>query len=162
MLLHVFSQLARIGKAEAGLRVVHGPYAGGVVTVDLSRHAVERFQERVRPALMLGRAEDELARLVASAELTGVCPGWVSQEERERPADAFAVLSDGVCLILYEERPGVFSAVTCIARYALSEETRGRRNAARRAERARRRRLRRNAGYRKAEESRERPMAASR
>lgn len=144
------------------MRVVHGPYAWWVVTVDLSRHAVERFQERVRPALTVGQAEDELARLLAVCEVSGVAPSWVGHEEEQRPADAFVELSDGVCVILHEERPGAFSAVTCVTRFALSEETRGRRNAARRAERARRRRIRQNVGYRKAEESRERPMVVGR
>ena len=131
-----------------------------VVEVEFTEHVVERFQERVRPALDLAAAEEELARLLPLAELTEVCPWWVTESEQpdERQADLFAVLCDGVAVLLMG-RGETFRAVTVITNRGLSEETRERRNAARRAARAAARRRRQNAAYRRA--NRRRPLEAA-
>ena len=45
------------------------------LTIDLTAHAIRRFRDRVRPALDLDCAADELARLVGQAELTPEAAG---------------------------------------------------------------------------------------
>jgi len=45
-----------------------------MATIQLSTHAVERFQQRVRPALALPDAGEELARLALVAELAAEPP----------------------------------------------------------------------------------------
>jgi hypothetical protein len=47
------------------------------LTIDLTAHAIRRFRDRVRPALDLDCAADELARLIGQAELTPEAPAWV-------------------------------------------------------------------------------------
>ena len=47
------------------------------VTIDLTAHAIERFRDRVRPALDLDAAAEELARLAGQAELTACRPPWL-------------------------------------------------------------------------------------
>jgi hypothetical protein len=48
-----------------------------VTTIDLTAHAIKRFRDRVRPALHLDAAADELARLAGQAELTPRRPPWL-------------------------------------------------------------------------------------
>jgi hypothetical protein len=48
-----------------------------VTTIDLTAHAILRFRDRVRPALDLDAAADELARLAGQAELTPCRPEWL-------------------------------------------------------------------------------------
>jgi hypothetical protein len=48
-----------------------------LTTIDLTAHAIQRFRDRVRPALDLDAAADELARLAGQAELTPCRPPWL-------------------------------------------------------------------------------------
>jgi hypothetical protein len=51
--------------------------SAAVTTIDLTAHAIQRFRDRVRPALDLDAAADELARLAGQAELTPCRPEWL-------------------------------------------------------------------------------------
>jgi hypothetical protein len=51
--------------------------SAAVTTIDLTAHAIQRFRDRVRPALDLDAAADELARLAGQAELTPSPPEWL-------------------------------------------------------------------------------------
>ena len=104
-------------------------------TVQLSRHAVERFQERVRPALGFPEAEDELARLTLAAELAAEPPAWHAASCAQI-APWYLVVGD-VVLPLKQHRtePDVLVATTCLARGERSEDARRRLRARRRGAR---------------------------
>ena len=76
-----------------------------MATIQLSTHDVERFQQRVRPALALPDAREELARLALVVELAQ--PHWTE--------------------------PEVLVATTCLARGERSADGRRRRRACRAA-----------------------------
>ena len=63
------------------------------MTLHVSDHAVERFNERVRPTLDRPAAKRELLRLVSLAERSTVPPDWHLKEEHD--AD-YLHLSDGI------------------------------------------------------------------
>ena len=96
--------------------------------IRLTTHAVDRFHERVRPALTRAAAEDELARLVLFGSIFSEAPAWFAIRQRQRAA-AYLVIGD---LVLPLEPVGTggdaYSAVTCIARGGISETARFRRN----------------------------------
>ena len=101
------------------------------ITVELSRHAVERFQQRVRPALEPLEAEEELARLALVAELTSEPPDWHAVSCAQR-ASWYLVAADIVLpLKQHATEPHVLVATTCMARGELSEDVRRRRRARR-------------------------------
>jgi hypothetical protein len=109
----------------------------------LTKHAIKRYQERVKPALMLEQAESELRRLTdysldAGMPITTSPPfelttGNVSDETQ----DAFLMISDGVCLALRggKVRTGGWLATTLFTRGGKSE---GRRKHDKRERKARR------------------------
>lgn len=49
--------------------------------VHLTDHALERFQQRVRPGLTFEQAEDELARLLEEFGEWGECPDWYDGDD---------------------------------------------------------------------------------
>src|SRR4051812_25655150 len=102
-------------------------------TIEITLHAVERFRERVRPALPLDAAEDELALLLTFAEVTAEAPAWMAHTTREA-THAYAVIGD-VVLPLAAGREGVLFAKTCIPRGGISPPARARRSDNRRARR---------------------------
>lgn len=91
--------------------------------VVLKRHAIERFNERVRPALTFKAAKRELERLLEFAEPASKCP-WTDAMH----ADGYLLLSDGVALVVRQARNGLVVAETCITAGGSSEEIRERRN----------------------------------
>lgn len=95
----------------------------------ISDHAVERFRERVRPALDLDDARRELLRLTQVAEIIAP-PEWAQMSDDR--ADGAVLLSDDVCLLvsyLRENRP---VAVTCVFRGWCGSRERAARNRERR------------------------------
>jgi hypothetical protein len=97
-------------------------------TIDLTEHAIERFRERVRPAIDFDAAADELAQIAARGELTAVAPAWL----RAR-ALVYLVLGDVVLPLEPDRRePDRLVAVTCLVRGSLSPRARAARNACRR------------------------------
>lgn len=111
-----------------------------VVTVGFSDHAVERFIERVRPALDVDSARDELMSLAASGQVHVGPPPW------RRRADTFLHLALGdLDFPLDADRRGEgLVATTCISRSLppighVGRARRRRRNARERASREYRR-----------------------
>jgi len=99
---------------------------------DLSRHAVERYNERVRPTLDLDQAGDELEQLRAECgEWSEEPPYWVNLPD-DYQADGWLRLGDGIAFTV--ERNVV---VTCLVRGGRSDIGRERRAKRRRARRAR-------------------------
>lgn len=100
-----------------------------VESIILSKHAVERFQERVRPGLTVEAAEEELARLVLFADVVEQAPAWhVNRAAQEAPA--YLLIAD-VILPLKPTGGATFVATTCLPRAGISEAARARRNGAR-------------------------------
>jgi hypothetical protein len=83
-----------------------------VVAITLSRHAVQRYQERVRPGLDAARAEEDLQRLVAAADVQPLAPMWCRSVQL---ALCYAVIGD-VCLPLERDRRSIgrLIATTCL------------------------------------------------
>jgi hypothetical protein len=65
------------------------------VEVELSPHAIQRWQERVRPGLSLEQAEDDLAHQLATNARWGDCPDWL--DDRYQDAD-WLLLGDSIAL----------------------------------------------------------------
>lgn len=112
--------------------------------VRLSRHCVERFHERFRPALDLIRARAELERLIEHGEIAGEPPEWMAQKMRQS-SDAYLIVGDDLVLPLdcIGYRAEELIAKTCIDRGGISEAARRRRNERGRKRRAHRRAPRR-------------------
>ena len=99
-----------------------------VTTIDLTAHAVRRFRDRVRPALDLDCAADELARLVGQAELTPEPPAWV-----EGFAYLYLVVGDVVLTLDPAlSDPERLVATTCLVRNGHPRRRRPRRGSYRR------------------------------
>jgi hypothetical protein len=96
----------------------------------LTRHAVERFQERVRPGLDLEAAQQGLARLVGLGEISDRAPAWLACRMHKRSA-LYLVVGD-VVLPLARGNGGRLIALTCLVRGGLSQAARHRRNQRRR------------------------------
>jgi hypothetical protein len=105
------------------------------LTVELSRHAVERFQQRVRPALGAPEAEEQLARLTLVADVTSEPPAWHAVACAQW-APLYLVAGDVVLpLKAHAVEAGVFVATTCLVRGERSEDVRRRRRRSRVARR---------------------------
>lgn len=103
--------------------------------VRLSRHAVERYRDRLRPALSLPAAKRELQRLASTqGVLVSERPEWCCSDHGR---GGFLLLGDDVCLPVALDAGRVALALTCLVRGDLPEGERRRRNR-RRAERRRR------------------------
>jgi hypothetical protein len=63
------------------------------VARELSDHAVERWQERVRPGLTLGQAEEDLARALEEHGSWAECPDWINDWHE---ADGWLAVGDGL------------------------------------------------------------------
>lgn len=103
-----------------------------------SRHAVERYVDRVKPALGFAEAEAELVRLVSMAEVVVDPPGWVLDPSDDSVADGYVVLAGTICLPVRG-----FTVLTVITPGCMSDEFRAARREHKRAQRARRHALRR-------------------
>lgn len=91
---------------------------GAVVT----SHAVERYQERVKPTLTRTQANVELRALVeAAGEPTAQAPDWV---HRPRRADAYLEVAPGVALTVQATSSGRQMIVTCLTRGEHAAEVR--------------------------------------
>lgn len=104
--------------------------------VTLSRHAAERYLERVRPTLLsVHDAHIEATRLLAQHGELGADPAWLHAHpdaEVPREPDAWVWLGDGIAFPCRRLAGRRLFALTCLARGAVSEPTRQRRNRARR------------------------------
>lgn len=107
-------------------------------TVTLSAHAIEQYQQRVKPGLDLDAARDELERLRPLGEITTLAPDWVNAA---RPAPYYLLLSDAIVLPLAPQA-AAWIATTCITQRTLTP-TRRTAKSARKASLAARKRAQR-------------------
>lgn len=112
-------------------------------TIQITTHAAERFNERVRPALTPAAAADELGRIALVGKVTDVPPAWHARSCAQ--IDPFYLEVADVLLPLrpHWTDPDVLVATTCIPRGSLSPESRRYRS-----ERKRRRATRHRAAVR--------------
>lgn len=99
----------------------------------LTRHAIRRYQERVKPALDLEQAEAELRRLLPLMDRKRVPPSWIDPERLVRDADVWLILGGEIALPMYSGQ-----ITTCLTRTEPSEHARERQGDGRRARRAER------------------------
>jgi hypothetical protein len=91
------------------------------VTFTVTKHAVQRYQERVKPALSVVKAKLELEVLVAQFGhdcLQAIPPPWVAPEAHAG-AQSYLLLTDGVAFAV---KDGFL--ITCLVRGGMSEEKR--------------------------------------
>ena len=114
--------------AAYGSRPDEYTFAATDVPISLSRHAVERFQERFRPGLGLETAERELELMVLHGEISSHPPAWLVG--RMHSTAAFYLILGDLVLPLEpcrRDREGL-SALSALARGSLSPPARERRN----------------------------------
>jgi hypothetical protein len=97
------------------------------VTITLSHHAIQRFHERVRPALDRDSAADELARIALAGRVLGEAPAWHAASAAQE-APLYLVLGDVVLPLKPTGRDAGYVATTCLARGSWSDASRARRN----------------------------------
>jgi hypothetical protein len=102
------------------------------VLVTLSQHAVDRYQQRVRPALSAELAREDLGRLIGLGRVASEPPSWLADRQAQRAA--FYLTVGDVVLPLDPDRRDTerLIALTCIARGGISEIARHARNQRRR------------------------------
>jgi hypothetical protein len=105
-------------------------------TIILSAHAVERFRERVRPALSIEAAEEELAHLVLAGEMVTRAPRWHTDRAAQE-APRYLLIADLILPLQPARDEGHHVATTCLVKGSPSDASRARRN---------RRRVGRNSG----------------
>lgn len=95
--------------------------------VVFSDHAIERFQERCRPALSAPAAGAELARVAVLGQITSAAPSWHACRAGET-AEAYLLLGEDVVLPLVRIGDALWLAKTCLTRGTMSDAARTRRN----------------------------------
>src|SRR4051812_42957202 len=91
--------------------------------VEYSRHALERYAERVRPGLPLSSIESELRSVVTcGGRIVVVPPLWAPWDSK---SSAYLVVGDDVVLPLRSSSPVGYVAVTCLTRNGFSRSVRG-------------------------------------
>jgi len=108
-------------------------------TVLLSAHAVEQYQQRVKPGLDVAAARFELEQLRLVGEITSDAPVWVNAA---RPADYYLRLGDDVVLPLIPQGDG-WVATTCVTQLTFTPTRRRAKSARKTSLRARNRAQRR-------------------
>jgi hypothetical protein len=100
------------------------------LVVELSVHAIQRYRERVRPALGEPQLEAELICVLLHGEISTTPPPWLSQGAQR--CDAYLGLGD-IVFPLMHAHPDLMVAVTCLCRGAISPDSRHARNQRRQA-----------------------------
>lgn len=101
--------------------------AGGVVVrFAASVHAVERFEQRVRPGLSPEAARRELLRLCGEHGCEVDRPAWL-RGRSSIGADVWIQVADGIVVPCHWSH-GRLRAITVLTRAGMSPEVRGRRN----------------------------------
>ena len=79
--------------------------------MQVSEHAAQQYQQRVKPALELDAARAELNQLVTVAHITTTQPRWLHAADA---APYYALIGDAVALPLLPQNGG-WVATTCVA-----------------------------------------------
>lgn len=87
--------------------------ANASVVVNLTRHAVERYRERVRPGLSVEAAAGDLMRLAPRGAVAPSAPAWLHRHTYA----LFLVIGD-ICFPLAPDcrAPETLTATTCLCR----------------------------------------------
>jgi hypothetical protein len=102
--------------------------------IRFTEHAVERFNERVRPTLDRGAAFAEMRRVAALGSIQPTAPDWASGPSRDGTAGpqetlGWLVVGDVAFPLIAPDQPGwAYSAATCLTRGALGGELRREKN----------------------------------
>ena len=96
-----------------------------------SDHAVQRYQERLRPGLDLLHARNELTRLADAGQVTPNPPGWAQTAD----GGPFLILGPDVCLPLVPKGRNRLVATTVLTRDSLKPADREQRHRERRIRR---------------------------
>jgi hypothetical protein len=107
--------------------------------VTLSAHAVEQYQQRVKPGLDRVAARFELEHLRLVGEIASQPPAWVNAA---RPALYYLLLGDDVVLPLAPQGDG-WVATTCVTQLTFTPTRRGAKSARKSSLNARKRAQRR-------------------
>jgi hypothetical protein len=111
-------------------------------SVRVSAHAVEQYQQRVKPALDLPAARRELEQVLTVAQITPDEPNWMHDAD---PAPFYLVISDALALPLVAGDSG-WVAKTCVASGTMAPTRRAQR-AAYKSSRASAKRAKRRARF---------------
>ncbi|WP_354699063.1 hypothetical protein DSM112329_04767 [Paraconexibacter sp. AEG42_29] len=98
-------------------------------TIHITNHAVERFNERVRPALSPEAAGEELGRVALAGKVTKVPPPWHVNNCMELAPFYLEVADVLLPLRPHWTEPDVLVATTCIPRGSFSQDARRHRTA---------------------------------
>ena len=79
-------------------------------SVRISDHAVEQYQQRIKPGFDLDAAQAELKQLRAVAQIAASVPGWVNAV---RQAPCYLLIGDAIVLPVLRDRNG-WVATTCL------------------------------------------------
>ena len=104
-----------------------------------SAHAVEQYQQRVKPGLELEAARAELERLRPVSAVSAAAPAWVNAAS---PAAFYLLVGDAVVLPL-APRGDRWVTTTCVTQRTLTPTRRGAESARKRSLGARKRAHRR-------------------
>lgn len=116
---------------------VPAPTSGAVFRLSVSRHAAERFVDRVRPGLLVDDGARELVRLSSAGSLQPQAPDWLRTEQR--PAFYLLLTPDIAVPVDVASNGSTYYARTVLTRPVARSRTRQqRRRQARRTRRARR------------------------
>lgn len=96
-------------------------------TLYVTDHAITRYWERVKPALLRDQAKAELEALLVGAGPAGEAPGWVGYAD---PGDGYIEVADGIVAAVSDG-----CVTTVLTRGSVSPAHRAHRRAARRARR---------------------------
>lgn len=102
--------------------------------VTFSNHAIERYRDRLRPALSIDQAKLELERISAHSVFDTDGPSWMTVERKERN-NSFLEIGDAAFPLEPSDDGETLVAKTCLVRGSLSPQARDRRNRMRRTRR---------------------------
>lgn len=123
-------------------RVTSSRPAPTVQTLQLSVHAAEQYQQRVKPGLDLAAARAELEQLLPAGQITEEPPVWLRSAGR---TPYYLIISDAVALPLTPQQ-GRWIATTCVTQTTLTQ-TRRAAKSTRKASLASRKRARRRTRF---------------
>ena len=89
-------------------------------TLQLSVHAAEQYQQRVKPGLDLAAARAELEQLLPAGQITGDPPAWLRSAGR---TPYYMIISDAIALPLTPQTGG-WIATTCVTQTTLTQTRR--------------------------------------
>lgn len=104
--------------------------------IGLSKHSVDQFRARFRPALDRAGARAELGRLLGHGEVVEEMPAWLAAAAKSSGDGYLLIGSDMVLPLAKNERGAEWVAKTCLARGAISPARRAGRNEAAQRRRA--------------------------